>query len=77
MTPEMCIRSTHDTQEGRRVQEKTQQLRFEQIVLPHLEIPLAYLEQAPASHAVGDRTAPMLRYAVRLASDSGSLSHLS
>src|SRR6266545_529175 len=36
-TPEMCIRSTHDTQEGRRVQEKTQQLRFEQIVLPHLD----------------------------------------
>ena len=37
MTPEMCIRSTHDTQEGRRVQEQTQQLRFEQIVLPHLD----------------------------------------
>ena len=33
----MCIRSTHDTQEGRRVQEKTQQVRFEQIVLPHLD----------------------------------------
>ena len=34
---ELCIRSTHDTQEGRRVQEKTQQLRFEQFVLPHLD----------------------------------------
>jgi RNA polymerase sigma factor (sigma-70 family) len=33
----MCIRSTHDTQEGRRVQEKTQQVRFEQTVLPHLD----------------------------------------
>ena len=33
----MCIHSTHDTEEGRRVQEKTQQLRFEQIVLPHLD----------------------------------------
>ena len=33
----MCIRGTHDTQEGRRVQEKTQQVRFEQIVLPHLD----------------------------------------
>jgi RNA polymerase sigma factor (sigma-70 family) len=34
---EMCIRGTQDTQEGRRVQEKTQQARFEQIVLPHLD----------------------------------------
>ena len=33
----MCMRSTPDTQEGRRVQEQTQQLRFEQIVLPHLD----------------------------------------
>ncbi len=31
------MRGTHDAQEGRRVQEKTQQLRFEQIVLPHLD----------------------------------------
>jgi hypothetical protein len=37
MTPAMCIRSTHDMEEGRRVQEQTQQLRFEQIVLPHLD----------------------------------------
>ena len=34
---ELCIHGTHDTQEGRRVQEKTQQARFEQIVLPHLD----------------------------------------
>jgi RNA polymerase sigma-70 factor, ECF subfamily len=31
------MRGTHDAQEGRRVQEKPQQLRFEQIVLPHLD----------------------------------------
>jgi len=37
MTLAMCIRSTHDMEEGRRVQEKTQQARFEQIVLPHLD----------------------------------------
>src|SRR4249919_1892272 len=36
MAPAMCIRSTHDTEEGRRVQEQTQQVRFEQTVLPHL-----------------------------------------
>ena len=36
-TMELCIRSTHDMEEGRRVQEKTQQVRFEQIVLPHLD----------------------------------------
>src|SRR4249919_3516220 len=37
MAPAMCIRSTHDTEEGRRVQEQTQQVRFEQSVLPHLD----------------------------------------
>ncbi len=31
------MRGTHDAQEGRRVQDKTQQMRFEQIVLPHLD----------------------------------------
>ena len=33
----MCIRGGRATEEGRRVQEKTQQVRFEQIVLPHLD----------------------------------------
>jgi RNA polymerase sigma-70 factor (ECF subfamily) len=31
------MRGTHDAQEGRRVQDKTQQVRFEHIVLPHLD----------------------------------------
>ena len=33
----MCLRGAHATEAARRVQEKTQQLRFEQIVLPHLD----------------------------------------
>ena len=33
----MRVRGTHDMQEGRRVQNQTQQVRFEQIVLPHLD----------------------------------------
>jgi RNA polymerase sigma-70 factor (ECF subfamily) len=33
----MCIRSTYDTRKGRRVQDPTQQVRFERIVLPHLD----------------------------------------
>jgi RNA polymerase sigma-70 factor (ECF subfamily) len=34
---EMCIGGGRAREDGRRVQEKTQQVRFEQIVLPHLD----------------------------------------